>query len=371
MQPDHKLPLSVSIANLEDFFNSCPITPIYFVYFTCSNRKCIPHIKSFFREWVVANKTVYSILMPNGWSYTYGLKALQLLIYVDKSGVVAFEKESPGAVIQRGNRSIIPRTQTQVTATIGDHITIGISPSKDPTDPLINTHKTYYTPMNSPHIQYERDDIKCNITLYAQPIDATCKCQKPGTNMGTQYIDEPLAIPIIQKITNVYKGIVTGGGPKIRRKQKYLYKGVKYDVHDGPRKGKYIHVGGIHKYIGGSLKLTYKGIGYDGNGFIDFLYETILSVVASRELGMENIAMIYDEESYLDTDTNKYICIIYGYTVYEEEERVAIYHMDALKAFTAYYTYITPEEKTTAYEKTCAEEFREDIVQHIPQVVAV
>ena len=319
MQPDHKLPLSASIANLEAFFNSCPITPIHFVYFTCSNRKCIPHVKSFFREWHVVNKTVYSILMPNGWSYTYGLTDLQRLVYVDKSG----EKE-------RGNRSIIPRTQTQVTATVGDHITIGISPSKDPTDPLISTRKTYYTPMNTPNIQYERDDIKCNITLYAQSIDAT------------QYTNDPLTIQIIQKITNVYKGRVTGGGAghKISRKNP-------------------------------SLKLTYKGIGYDDNGFIDFLYETILSVVASRELGMENIAIIYDEDSYLDTDTNKYICIIYEYTVYEEEERVAIYHMDAIKAFTAYYTSITPEEKTTESEKTCAQEFREDIVQHIPQVVAV
>jgi len=295
-----------------------------------------------------------------------------MLMYVDKSGVVAFEKERPGAVIQRGNRSIVPRTLTQVTATIGDHITIGISPSRDPTDPLISTHKTYYTPMNTPNIQYERDDIKCNITLYAQPIDATCKCQKPNTNMGTQYINEPLAIPIIQKITNVYKGIVTGGGGrKTRRNQNYIYKGEKYIVHDGPKKGKYIQVGGTHKYIGGFLKLKYKGIGYDDNGFIDFLYETILSVVAAREPGMENIAIIYDEESYLDTDMNKYICIIYGYTVYEEEERAGIYYIDALKAFTAYYTSITPEEKTTESEKTCAQEFREDIVQHIPQVVAV
>ena len=242
-----------------------------------------------------------------------------MLMYVDKSG----EKE-------RGNRSIIPRTQTQVTATVGDHITIGISPSKDPTDPLISTRKTYYTPMNTPNIQYERDDIKCNITLYAQSIDAT------------QYTNEHLAIPIIQKITNVYKGRVTGGGCS----------------HETRRKR-------------ASLKLKYKGIGYDDNGFIDFLYTTVFSVVASRELGMENIAMVYDEESYLDTDTNKYICIIYEYTVYEEEERVAIYHMDAIKAFTAYYTSITPEEKTTESEKTCAQEFREDIVQHIPQVVAV
>ena len=363
---DPKVPLSTSIANLEYFFDSCPITPIHFVYFTCSNRKCTPHIKSFFHEWVVGNKTVYSTLMTDGWSYTYGLTALQLLMYVDKSGVVAFEKAATGAPIQRGNKSIIPRTpkQTQVTVTIGDHITIGISYSKDPNDPLISTHKTSYTLMNTPQVQYERDEIKCNITLYAQPIDATCNCQKPNTNMGTQYANEPLAIPIIQKITDVYKGIVTGGAYKTRRKQKHIYKGIKYIVHDG-------QVGETRKYIGGSLKLTYKGTGYDDNGFIDFLYKYILSVVASRETGMENITIIYDEESYINTDTNRYICIIYEYTVYEEEERASIYYIDALKAFTAYYAYITPAEKTTSYEKTCFQEFQEDIMQHIPQVVVV
>jgi len=311
--------------------------------------------------------------MNDGWSYTYGLTALQKLMYVDKSGVIAFEKTTPGAPIQRKNRSIITRTQkqTEVTATIGDHITIGISCSKDPTDPLISTHKTYYTMMNTPQIQYERDEIKCNITLYAQPIDATSKCQKPSTDMGTQYITEPLAIPIIQKITDVYKGIVTGGGYKTRRKHKYVYKGIKHTIYDGPKKGKYIQVGKTRKYIGGSLKLTYKGIGYDDNGFIDFLYKYILSVVASRETGMENITIIYDTESYIDTDTNKYICIIYEYTVREEEERAGIYYIDALKAFMAYYAYITPSEKTTLDEKTCFQEFQEDIVQHIPQVVVV
>jgi len=378
-KPKH-VDLPTAIANLKSFFDSCPTTPVSFVYFTCVDNQCIPKVKSIFHEWFIDNKTVYSIFVPNGWSYTYGISSLKKLLYVDDTGIISFEKQPQlvGAPIHEISKTIMPlKIQREVTATLGDHITIGIGSSIDPNDLLIDTHKTYYVQRRTPTIQYNRRGIYCDCLLYAQSIESCTKCDGKITNMGEQYKDEPIAIPIIQAITNAYKGTTVGGGSHSNSKKnkpkprKHLYKGVQYDVHNGSRNGKYIQVGNTRKYIGGSLKVTYKGTGYDDEGFIDFLHVDVFSVVALKHPGMEGITIIYDEESYITPGSNKYICIIYAYTVHQEEERASIYYIDALRAFTAYYASKPSKVPNTAYENTCLQEFRAEIVQHIPQVVVV
>lgn len=384
-----QLDLTTAITNLRAFFDNCPETRIHYVYFICERNKCIPEIKSTFREWFVNKKTVYSIFKPYGWSYTYGLTSIKKLLYVDNTGVVSFQKQPPGAPIQTTSKPIISTTplQTQLIANLGDHITIGVVNSKDPNDLLIQTHKTYYTQLSTPTIQYGRRAIHCDCLLYAKPIESHLKCIEDKYSMGEKYKDEPLTIPIIQKITNICKGLHTGGATQQRHKNKtskthakthvkthaktHVYNGVHYEVRDGPRNGKYIEIGNTRKYIGGSQKLMYKGIGFDSEGFINYLYNRIFSVVAAQQSGMEGITIIYDEQSYIETDSNKYMCVIYEYIVNEEEERASIYYIDALKAFTSYYSYITPESKRTPNEKTCLQEFNEAIVQHIPQIVVV
>jgi hypothetical protein len=363
-------PFPNAVANLKTFFDSCPNTPIRFVYFTCDKMQCVPQIRTRFREWSAASKSVYSIFVSNGWCYTYGISSLKKLLYIDNTGVVSFEKHPPGAPVYTSKAILSHKPQKQVTAILGDHITVGISESKNPTDPTINTHKTYYVLMDTPTIQYRRQGIYCDCSLYAQPIDTSTICKYERYSMGEKYKDTPLAIPIIQKITNVYKGITTGGSRKSKPKT-YVHKGVQYEIQQGPRNGKYIQVGNTRKYIGGSPRLTYKEVGFDDMGFVDFLYKFIFSEVAKQQPGMEDITVIYDEESYISPGSNKYICIIYAYTVKEEEEMASIYYIDALKAFTAYYTYITPEVSRTPYEKTCLQEFHEEIAQHIPGVVMV
>ena len=366
-----QLDLTTAITNLRVFFDNCPETRIHYVYFICERNMCIPEIKSTFREWFVNKKAVYSIFKPYGWSYTYGLTSIKKLLYVDNTG-------APGApIMSTFSKPIISTTplQTQLTANLGDHITIEVVNSKDPNDLLIQTHKTYYTQLSTPTIQYVRRAIHCDCLLYAKPIDSHLKCIEDKYSMGEKYKDEPLAIPIIQKLTNMCKGMPTGGATQQRHKNKtsktHVYNGVHYEVHDGPRNGKYIEIGNTRKYIGGSQKLMYKGIGFDSEGFINYLYNRIFSVVAAQQSGMEGITIIYDEQSYIETDSNTYMCVIYEYTVIEEEERASIYYIDALKAFTSYYSYITPESKRTTNEKSCLQEFNEAIVQHIPQIVVV
>lgn len=365
--------ISTPIANLKKYFESCPNTRIHYLYFTCVHNKCTPHIKDLFREWSVNRKPIYSIYVPNGWCYNYGISAIKKLLYVDNHGVISFENLPTGAPIHDTNtntNATIQKTFLKpVMTTLGDHITVGISESRNPQDFLIDTHKTYYVQRNTPTIQYKRKSIDCDFHLYSQAIDSETKCDSSTKNIEAQYIDEPFAIPIIQKITNVYKGTISGGKPKQKKKQ-HIYKGVSYEIQNGPRKGQFIQLRNRRKYIGGSLKLTYKGTGFD-DGFIDFLHKYIFSVVALQQPGMEGITIIYDEESHIDKDSNKYICIIYDYVIMEEEERASIYYIDALKAFTAYYTYITSEEQRTIYEKRCLYEFNSEMIQHIPQVVVV
>jgi len=374
IKPKTNVTLPTAIININSFFDTCHETQIHYIYFTCIKNKCIPNLKSKFREWFIYNKPVYSIVkQDDGWSYTYGISSLKKLVYIDNSEIISFEKHPIGAPIDKISKFIIPqKIQKELTITIGDHITIGIENSIDPYDLLIETHKTYYLQRKTYNIQYKRESIHCDFLLYKQPIDSKIKCNRKIFNMGEQYKNEQNAIPIIQKITNVYKGTMVGGSntPHKLKNKKHIYKGIQYQIQKGTRNGKYIQVGNTRRYIGGSLRLTYNGIGFD-DGFINFLHKYILSIVAEQQSGMEDITIIYDEESYIRQDSNKYICIIYNYTVKEEEERASIYYIDALKAFTAYYTYITPEVATTYYEKTCLQEFHEEILLHIPQVVLV
>lgn len=70
---------------------------------------------------------------------------------VKSETVRTFEKQSPGAPIHTSScvkvsrHTIIPaNNQTELTATLGDHITIDIDVSKYPNDKIIMTHKIFY-----------------------------------------------------------------------------------------------------------------------------------------------------------------------------------------------------------------------------------
>uniref|UniRef100_A0A6C0KU49 Uncharacterized protein n=1 Tax=viral metagenome TaxID=1070528 RepID=A0A6C0KU49_9ZZZZ len=369
--------LESAISHLKNYFEKLKVTNIHYIYFRYdrTTKKCTPYILDRLREWMVHGSVIYSICTDNGWCYNYGITTLKRLVYVDNKGVVSFEKYLPGAPI---DNSSIPSQITsddnssEIEGIIGDHITVGIENSRYPNDLLVRSHKTYYVEETAAqNIEYDRFEDTCNFLL-KQSINESTQCTS-RKSMGTQYRNEPLAIPIIKTITDIYKGIQTGGGTP--PKKYYMHKGKEYNIHKGKRGGTYIRVGNIRKYIGGMRKQMYEGVGFDNDGFLTFLDKYLFSVVIQK-YSIDGITIIYDEDSELQENANKYICIIYEYTyeLIDEKAKASFYYLNAMKAFKAYHAYKIPERERSMMQKSCLQEFlnesKSGFIKNLPQTVS-